>query len=160
MKKFLMISGVIFWVLIITAVAYFGFIAWIDSGFSASSQAFVDKNIPIIISTWSEQEALRFSSSGLKAEASNPEKQILFARAWKNYESLGALKKYNGSKGQAYAYSSFFMGNTGKEPKNGFYVTAKYVAEADFQNGSAQITVYLIRENGEWKINDFSVDSK
>jgi hypothetical protein len=151
MKKFLMISGVVFWVLFVVG-AFF-----LIRGLSldASSKTFVDKVIPNIISTWSEQELLKHSSVALKTVVSDPHKQAYFDQIWTGYIKLGALKKYEGSNGQSLQSGHFL---TGKNDPKTFNVTAEYVADADFQNGSAQIKIQLVYENSEWKINQFSVE--
>jgi hypothetical protein len=148
MKKFLMISGIIFWVLVVTFVG----LLICGTHFDTTSKAFVDQNVPVIISTWSEQELLKKASPELKAVVSNQQAD----KTWTEFTKLGVLKRYNGSEGQASANGSFWDGKNGKK---GFKITAKYVAQADFQNGSPKITIDLIRQGGEWKFYSFYVDS-
>src|SRR5665213_2823000 len=100
MKKFLMISGIVFWVLILIVAASFGIGAYRGTKLDASSKAYVDKNVPVIISTWSEQEMLKCASSEFKAVVSS--NQSKFDQSWTDFEKLGALKSYDGSKGQSY----------------------------------------------------------
>jgi hypothetical protein len=152
MKKFFYISGIIFWTLILISSAYFAFRAIRGSRLDASSKAYVDKNIPIIISTWSEQEMFKCGSSEFKAAVSSPDKQAFFDQTWSGFTKLGALKKYKGSEGQSYQNLFFFTNSK----RNGYHVSAEYIADADFENGSAKITVDLVQENGEWKIYYFS----
>jgi len=148
MKKFLMISGIVFWVLILIIAAFFIWGIHLD----ATSKSFVDQNVPVIVSNWSEQELLKKASIELKAIASNERAD----KTWTGFTKLGVLKKYNGSKGRSNQNAIFLPG---KDGRIGYEVTAKYVAEADFQNGSAKITIDLIRQNGEWKFFSFDVDS-
>jgi hypothetical protein len=150
MKKFLMISGVIFWVLVFIAAAFFIRGMMLD----ASSKAYVDKHIPVILSTWSETEILKCASIELKAVMSD--KQSGFDQALTNFSKLGALEKYNGSKGQAFEDAYF---SVKKKGKRSFEITARYVVEASFQNGNAEIKVDLTRENGDWKIYSLNIDS-
>jgi heme/copper-type cytochrome/quinol oxidase subunit 2 len=154
MKKFLMVSGVVFWVLIVIGAVFFGCAHYRGSQLDASSKAYVDKNIPVIISTWSEQEMLKYASHEFKAVVSN--NQSKFDQTWTGFEKLGALKKYNGSKGQSYQNAFFLVGRNGKK---GYETTAEYVAGAEFQNGNVEISIDLTRENDEWKIYGFHVNS-
>ena len=149
-----MISGIVFWVLIVIGAVFFGFCAYRGSKLDASSKAYMDKNVPVILRTWSEQEMLKCASHEFKATVSN--NQSKFDQAWTGFEQLGALKKYNGSKGQSYQDASYWIGKNGKK---GYEVTAEYVADAEFQNGNVEIKVDLTQENGDWKIYSFHVDS-
>jgi hypothetical protein len=148
MKKILIVSGIVFWVLIFIVAAFFIWGMYLDT----TSKAFVDQNVPVIISTWSEQELLKKASPELKAVVSNEQSD----KTWTGFTKLGALKKYKGSKGSSYQNAAFL---TGKNGKRGYEITAKYVAEADFQNGRAKISIDLIRQSGEWKFYSFYVDS-
>jgi hypothetical protein len=147
MKKFLMVSGIAFWAFVVVAIIIF---IW-SIHFDATSKAYVDQNIPIIVSTWSEGELLKLASPEFKSAISKDQSD----KTWSNFMKLGALEKYNGSKGQAYVNGSFW---TGKNGEKRIQITAKYVASVDFHNGSVKIFVDLVRENGEWKIYYFSVN--
>jgi hypothetical protein len=153
MKKFFYISGIIFWTLILIGAVYFVFNVIRGFRLDASSKTYVDKYVPIIISTWSEQELLKCGSSEFKTAVSNPEKQKFFDQTWNGFTKLGTLKEYNGSEGQSHQ-NLFFYTNS---KRNGYHISAEYIADADFQNGSAKITIDLVQENGEWKIYFFSV---
>jgi hypothetical protein len=60
---------------------------------------------------------------------------------------LGALKKYNGSTGEAGIDI-----NIGHK-----FTTAEYTANTDFVGGSAEIVIRGIKENNAWKILEFHV---
>ena len=62
--------------------------------------------------------------------------------------SFGALKKYEGSKGEA---------RIDFHRPHGYTITALYVARADFSGGPAQIMISLIKVDGAWKILGFYV---
>ena len=142
-----MISGVIFWVCFFIAALWIAWAFHLD----ASSKAFVDDNVPRIFSAWSEQQLLELASPELKEAMSNERAD----QSWSNFSRLGILKEYKGAKGQSYQNISFL---TGRRHKSGYEVTAEYLAVADFQYGSANITLHLTREDGDWKIYSIFID--
>jgi hypothetical protein len=58
------------------------------------------------------------------------------------------LIRYEGSKGEAHV--TFTL-------ETGQIVTAVYIAAAQFQHGSAQIKIGLVRRAGTWKVASFQV---
>jgi hypothetical protein len=62
------------------------------------------------------------------------------------FRRLGRLKTYNGSEGAT------------TESTN--QITAKYTGAADFDNGSAQIELGLIKHGEQWQILSFRVNSR
>jgi hypothetical protein len=147
MKKFLMVLGFIALLLIIYLAADFSYMLEIRGPkLDASSKAYVDANIPTIISTWSLNE--------LEKRASKELQQDLTAQKWNVFLSsvkvLGQFETYEGCRGQAYITQSY------PSPEN---ITAEYVASAIFQNGTAEIKVKLIQKNSQWQIFKLTVDS-
>ena len=141
-KKILTIFGVgILALIIFCAVCFF-----IHSRLDASSKAYVDTNIPLIVSPWSKAQLSQRVSSDYRQHV--PDEQMSFD--FDNFAKLGALKKYEGSEG-----TSFFLIGT----KTGKVVTANYSANATFENGDAEIIIGLIKENGDWRISRFVVNA-
>lgn len=64
--------------------------------------------------------------------------------------TLGALRHYDGSKGQAMVLYDVTEGKV---------TAAEYVADATFEHGEAHISVRLIQSSGEWQFLRFTVDS-
>lgn len=58
MRRFLSIIGGLFLVLVLLAAGLVGYVAYQGRGLDASSKAYVEENIPAIISTWSFVSAL------------------------------------------------------------------------------------------------------
>jgi hypothetical protein len=106
----------------------------------ASSKGYVDKNIPLIISSWSKDELLKRASPQLLNVIN--EKPYQIDRLFQGFAKLGAMRSYDGSKGDS---------NVSYTNKDGKVITAAYIADATFQNGNAHITVRLIQSSGSWQ---------
>ena len=146
MKKVLIILGILFVLGIAIVAGIMGFVAYNGTKLDASSKEYVDQVIPPIISTWSDTELLDRASPELKAIATKDQIVPLF----KKLSELGKLKEYQGSKGDS------LMSYT---TQNGKRITAKYVANALFENGTADINIQLIQHGGNWQILSFHVNS-
>ncbi len=143
-KKILMGLGIA--VLVLVAVAAVGvFLARQGERLDASSKAYANRTIPLIVSAWSEQALVQNAPELLHA-ASKPD----FDRYFAAFAKLGPLVHYDGAKGQS---------NITVLAGKGRIVTADYVAHAKFAHGSAEIDLGLIREQGHWKIDAFRVNS-
>ena len=148
MKKFLSIVGGIVLVVVLMAAGFIGYLSYQGRGLDASSKAYVDKNLPLIVSNWSKRDLLKQASPQLLTIINENPDQI--DRLFKGLARLGALRSYDGSKGDA---------NISYTNKDGKLITAFYIANATFENGSAQITVRLIQVSGQWKFLMFQVNS-
>ena len=148
MKKFLMILGGLFLVLLVVVGVVIGFAAYNGSGLDEASKAYVDESVPAIVSTWSKEELLKRCSPQLLEVLNQKPEQIqgLFDKLSK----LGAMKHYDGSKGQA---SMFY------DAKHGKTITAEYVAHATFEQSPASISIRLVQLNGRWEFLLFNVNS-
>jgi hypothetical protein len=146
MKKVFMVLGVVFAILVLLAGILIGYAAYTGSKLDASSKAYVDANVPPIISTWSTSELLGRASPELREAASNEQLSQLFGKL----RQLGPLIKYEGAKGGT---------NTVVTAGSGKLITADYEASATFVNGPATIKIRLVQENGQWALLRFYVDS-
>jgi hypothetical protein len=146
MKKTFMVLGIIAFLSIIFFAVSIGSIAIRYSNLDASSKAFVDASIPIIIPDWSKIE--------MQKRGSQEFNQAIMDQQWDlsmlKLRQLGKLKKYSGCEGKSYISLSF---------KKGILFAAAYTAYADFQNGQAEIKVQLVRRKGQWQIYTLGVDS-
>jgi hypothetical protein len=145
-KKVFVVLGIVFAGLILVVGVVIGYAAYTGSKLDASSKAYVDANVPPIVSTWSATELLKRASPELRNVG--PEEQ--FTQLFGKLSQLGSLTKYEGAKGGS---------NTNISPSTGKVVTADYEAHATFEKGSATIKVSLIQEKGEWAFLRFYVDS-
>lgn len=148
MKKVLSILGIVFLIFIVAFGCFVGYAAMTGSKLDSSSKAFVDGSIPVITGSWSGDELLSRASPEFKqAVDAQPEQfQMLFQKLSK----LGALKHYEGSKGQA----TIFV-----DAAKGKVITANYTAEATFEQGNAHFMLHLIQRDGQWQYLGFRVDS-
>jgi hypothetical protein len=146
MKKILLVLGIIILFLIGFVLANVSYVAFIGPRLDISSKAYVDANVPVVISSWSWDE-LRKRSSPEFREALSDDQMNLFLPKLKQ---LGSFQKYKGSVGQSYISLTI---------KNGKVITANYTASAIFQNGSVEIHIALIQKNGQWQIDAFKVNS-
>jgi hypothetical protein len=149
LKKFLSIVGGIFLVFVLLAAGFFGYAAYQGRGLDKSSKAYVEENIPPIISTWSKDELLKRSSPQLlKIFDEKPER---LDQLFKKFSKLGAMQSMGEVKGSS---------NISYGSKNGKVITAAYVVPAKFTNGEGRITARLIQSPaGEWQILAFNIDS-
>lgn len=148
MKKFLAIIGGFFLILVLALVSFVGYVAYEGRGLDASSKAYVEANIPAIVSTWSKEELLtRSSPQLLKAINKEPEQ---FDQLFQKLSKLGAIQSFGDAKGDS---------NVSYTTQNGKVITAFYIVKSKFENGEARISIRLIQVSGQWQILLFHVDS-
>jgi hypothetical protein len=149
MKKALAILGGLFLVVLVGLVGLVGYGAYQGRGLDASSKAYVEANVPPIISTWSKEELLKRSSPRLLSIIN--EKPEMLDQLFAKLSKLGAMQSFGDVKGDT---------NISITQQNGKVVTATYVGAAKFANGDAQINVRLIQSpSGEWQFLLLNVNS-
>jgi hypothetical protein len=146
MNKALAIFGGTVLVLILGFAGFFFYFSRIGPGLDASSKAYVDSVVPVIVNTWSV-EALEKRASPQFLKLANHDQTVMLFR---KLSQLGALKRYHGAQGDS---------NISYTTKDGKVISAKYLARATFQNGDAEIRVFLIQIENEWRILGFFVNS-
>jgi hypothetical protein len=147
MKKILMITGIVFLGLFITASAYIGYIYVSSSGLDKSSKEYVDESIIQITTNWSKEALIsRFSRELINATDLDS-----LDNFFNKFKSLGELVKYKGSSGEAKIRFSNILSKT---------ITAEYVAFAVYKNGNARFDIVLIHEDGQWYLQRFHIESQ
>ncbi|MGC9943434.1 MAG: hypothetical protein ABSE48_16525 [Verrucomicrobiota bacterium] len=146
MKKLLILLGATFLVIIMLTVVGIGLAVVKGSTLDKQSKAYVDSTVPIIVSSWDEQELLNRASPEFIQSSRKDELDKLYVM----FRKLGKLRTYGGSEGQSYVSLT---------SQNGKTITASYTATTTFDAGSAQIKITLIRHNDQWQILGFHVDS-
>ncbi len=146
MKKFFMFFGGFTLMFIIIATTYLGYLHHEGRKLDITSKAYIDTNIPVILSTWSMDELLKRSGDELWQHLDKNEVNVFFLKM----KQLGKMQKYEGSEGES---------STDVSVENGKVITARYTASAIFQNGTAQMKVKLTLKHGQWQIGDFEVSS-
>lgn len=145
MRVIKIVVGVVLLVVVLAATCL-GTVAYRGTRLDASSKAYVDEVVPLIVTSWEVETALsRFSPEMLKA-VSKDKLDLLFSACWRK---LGPLKQYQGAKGDA-----FMAINNGNQ-----VTTARYVVQADFEHGPATIEVRLIQHDEQWQLLGLSVNS-
>ncbi|MBC8230862.1 hypothetical protein H8E77_15030 [bacterium] len=148
MKKvfiFLSVAFTLFVVIVITGIIFIGFKA---NALYKGSQEYVDAAIPAIVSEWDKQELMNRASPEFMDSVQEYELNKLFSK----YQGLGNLREYKSAERKARGFS-FSSGRDGT-------ISVDYVAKVQFDSGSAEIKVSLIKHSGNWQIFKFQVNSK
>jgi hypothetical protein len=146
-KKFVIILGYAFLSLVMLLVAGFAVLAARGRTLDKESKAFVDVAVPAIVSAWDVTELQKHASPEFDDAADYDTIEKLFA----SLQALGKFQEYGGSKGEANITISL---------QYGFEITADYLASADFDVGSAEILIALIKHDGRWQILDLKIDTE
>jgi hypothetical protein len=146
MKKFLIILGSTFLVLIVIGAVAIGFVAYRGATLDKESKAYADSAIPAVVTTWSEKALLDRASPEFSKVVTIDKLDRLF----RYMSRLGALQKCEPAQGQS------LMSATSE---SGRRTTAAYTAKATFEKGEATIKLGLIKHGDQWQILSFYVDS-
>jgi hypothetical protein len=147
-RKFLAIIGGVALIAALLIGGFVGYSAYQGRVLDTSSKEYVDKNIPLIISSWSKDELLKRASPQLLNVINEKPDQI--DHLFQGFAKLGAMRSYDGSKGDS---------NVSYTNRDGKVITAAYISDAIFENGDAHISVRLIQTSGSWKFLMFNVNS-
>jgi len=147
MKKFLMILGGIFLVLVIVVIAGVAILVTKGNELDNESKQYADAAIPAIISNWEIKELEQRASPEFTAVTKDADLEKLFIM----YQRLGKLKEYKGCKGEA---------NISVTPEHGIVISAVYVGNAEFDASLAEIKLSLIKHGDQWQILGFHVNAK
>jgi nitrogen-specific signal transduction histidine kinase len=146
-KKVLIILGAVFLLFIVLGMVSIVIFAIKGPALDKQSKAYVDANLPLIISNWDEQELLSRASPEFMGNSKRNDLDNFFSALSRK---LGKMRSYQECKGQSYVNIS---------PQNGKIVTAVYASKVIFENGSATITTTLIKHSDNWQIEGFDVNS-
>lgn len=146
MKKVFQVLGLVFAALIFFGVVTFVVIALKGNALDKESKAYVDEVAPKVLADLRKETLLSYSSDTLKNAVKPEEMDKLFV--W--FRKLGQFKKYKGSKGEAKISITTQAGKV---------VTGRYVAEAEFSTGPAQVEIVTVKEDDKWLIQMFRINS-
>src|SRR5262249_11317027 len=107
--------------------------------------AYADAAIPAIFSQWNQKELLERASPEFKGQ---PADQLDRIFRWAS--TLGRLQRVDPAQGYA-GFSS--------TPQTGKTTIGQYTAKAQFEKGTAVITLDLIKHGEHWQILSFDVAS-
>jgi hypothetical protein len=150
LKRFLSVVGGLFLVLVLLVAGFVGVAAYQGRGLDASSKAYVQENVPAIISNWSKDELLKRSSPQLQKSINEKPGQL--DQLFQKLSTLGPMESFDELvKGDSNVFYNI---------QGGTVITAAYVATAKFKNGEGHIRVRLIQSPaGQWQFLQFYVDS-
>jgi hypothetical protein len=146
MKKFLIICGAIFLIILVIAGAGIGFVAYNGSKLDMSARDYADQNIPPILSSWSPQDLMNLASPELKKITPPDAINALF----KKLSQLGELKTYEKAQGNSLMFYT---------PATGNRVTADLTMHAVFVHGVADLSIKLIQHDNQWQLLGLHVES-
>ena len=154
MKKFLSIVGIIalLGVVFLGVIAYNGFTK--TNELSEEAKVFSDTVIPKIFTNWDINELNKNSDNDAIKKAGVTEEQTnkIF-----NYVSngLGKMLEYHPAKDDdSVSRRTNVNVGIGKEQ-----ITSIYIASGKFEKGEAKITLNLTKNNNEWKILGWTINS-
>jgi hypothetical protein len=148
MKKIIIVFGAVLLAIIVLLLAVIGITAISGSTLDKESKAYVDENLPLIISAWDEQELLNRASPEFMQNTKMKALDKDFAFLSRKF---GNMQSYQGSEGQSYVNYSIMPSNIGR------VTTAVYAAKVTFANGPAAIRLGLIKHGDAWQITGFKI---
>jgi hypothetical protein len=119
-------------------------VAVIGNKLDKESKAFVDIAIPSIVSDWDVMELRKRASPKFNKTADYDDMQQLFDVL----RGSGGLQEYGGSMGDSRILVSL---------EDRIVITAVYDASAEFESGSANIQISLIKHGVQWQILSFKI---
>jgi hypothetical protein len=146
MKKLFIILGAVF----LAIILLMGVAAVRGSALDKQSKAYVDRNLPLILSTWDEQELLSLASPEFLQNIKKEDLDRDFAGLSRKF---GKMQSYKGSEGQSYIDYRVLSSHNGK------MVTAVYSARVIFAGGPAVVKISLIQHDAKWQIAGFDINS-
>jgi hypothetical protein len=138
------ILSTVFLVLIVLLVGGVITFAVVGKTLDKESKVFVDTAITAIVSDWDAIEIKKRASSEFDETINYEDLQQLLDIL----HGLGEMEEYRGSTGQATIMLSLV---------DGVVITALYEATADFEAGSADMQLSLIKHQGRWQILGFKI---
>ncbi len=144
MQKTIKTAGYALLTVVVLLIAGMAIIAAIAHTLDRDSKVFVDSAIPAIVSDWDITELQKRASPEFEETVDYDD----LSQYFEMLQELGNMTEYKGSRGEARIALSFL---------NRIVVTALYTAKADFDEGSADIRISLIKHDGKWQILGFQV---
>ena len=145
MNRFLTGFGLAIPVVILVIAVFYSLIVYRGADANEESEKFVNQVTPVILAAMNRETFFSYADDELINSASADRYDRIFT--W--FATLGELRSYNGSTGQANIRLSF----------SGISFSADYEARATFDKGNAVVKVSLVRRGNVWKISGFGISS-
>ena len=147
MKKFLVILGCIFGVIIIAIVIIAAIFIPRSIKLDKEATAYIQDVVPKIVASWDPQPLIDRATPEF---ASSMKSSADLGRIFTMFRQLGGLKNLEKPTGNV---------TSGAFSQTGPITIGNYVAKAEFEKGKATISIQLRRSADKWQINGFHVNS-
>lgn len=142
MRRLLYILGALTFILVLLGGIGLAVLFYNGNKLDTESKAFVDRVLPAIVISLSSDRLFEYATDELRANASPADLRALFD----NLSRLGPLVEYQGATGQSNLSYAVGSGRT---------ISAAYVAQARFENGSSTFRVVLLKRDDRWLFHSF-----
>ncbi len=146
MKRFLLVLGLVFAVLIVLGVAGIAIALGKGMALNEGGKAYADEVAPKILADLRKETLLAYASDDFKNTVKTEEMDKIFA--W--LQKLGRFKEYKDSTGQV---------NMSLTTRAGKVITGRYGAQAEFDSGPAEVQVVVVKKGGAWFAQFFTINS-
>lgn len=146
MKRFLVVLGVVFAVLIVLGVAGIVIAAVKGTALNKEGKAYVDEVVPKILADLRKETLLAYASEEFKNTVKPEEMDKIFT--W--FQKLGRFTEHKVSPGQV---------NISVTPPAGKVITGRYVVQAQFDSGPAQVEITIVKKGDKWFVQFFKINS-
>ena len=147
MKKFFVVLGVIFACLIVLGIILIPIAAHMRSKLDAESKVYVDRIVPLIVTSWDSKELLNNASPEFLKVAPADEIESMFKMF---AEKLGGYKEFKDSKGGSFVNFT----------PQGKIITAAYITHVAFDRADATVRIRAIKHGENWQVLEFFVNSQ
>ncbi len=147
MSKLLKILGGVFLALVITGIGAAMYFIPKANRLNEDAVGYIEKNVPAIVSGWNPEELIKRGAPEMLTPTAKTDLPKLFT--W--LSTLGKLKKLDKATGNIFANA-----NTNSAVNGTF---GKFTSKAEFDAGTAVVTVSLKRVGESWQITGFYVNS-
>lgn len=146
-QKILIALGAIFLVIIVIFIVAFSILAPKTLTSDREIRIYLNKVIPIILSNMNKETFLLYAADQLKNSAKPEELEKVFG--W--YSKLGKFKEKKGLSIQLFSITHHVSSGQ---------ILGRYIVNADFERGPAEVKVAVIKEGTDWKILEFFINSE
>lgn len=146
MRKFVFGFGVVMAALLVGGAVGLFALSRDGAALDTQSRAYVDDAVIKISRHWDASGLWQRASAHFRQTTKEDDLYAFFEAA---DDALGPLTAYRGARGEAVI--SFLDGGT--------LVTARYIAEASFTKGNAEIQVLAVKSGDAWRIDGFHINS-
>jgi hypothetical protein len=145
MKKAITTLGCLALAAIGALVALLGILAVIGHSLDRESKAYVDAAVPAIVSDWDVREIRKRAAPEFEEDVDYDELEDLFDAL----RGLGPLVAYDGASGDSNIMISL---------QDGCEITADYSARADFEGGTVEMELSLVKHGKQWQLLDIHIN--